>query len=60
MVMRWGVLTDVSDLTSPQVSGAKQGARRQSVDPVLVPKQVQHVAVQRGFEVGDIQWVVSV
>lgn len=33
-------LTNVSNLTSSEVSGTKQGAGGESVHPVLVPKQV--------------------
>ena len=35
-----GALTNISNLTSSKVSGAKQGAGGKSVDPVLVPKKV--------------------
>ena len=48
------MLTDISNLTSSEVFGAKQGTGRQGVDPILVPKQIQHVAVQGGLEVGNV------
>lgn len=33
-------LTNVSNLTSSEVSGTKQGAGGKSVNPILIPKQV--------------------
>ena len=36
----------------------EQGAGGESVDPVLVPQEVQEVGVQRGLEVGHLQGVV--
>mmetsp|Transcript_10120 Transcript_10120/g.25775 ORF Transcript_10120/g.25775 Transcript_10120/m.25775 type:complete len:207 (-) Transcript_10120:122-742(-) len=53
------LLTEILDLADQEVAVAEERRGAERVDPVLVPQEVQHVRVQGGLEVADVQRVVA-